>query len=597
MESNDTKRAGWPRDFIERVLEATDSVTFFGRYTSLRKSGNRYVGLCPLHKEKTPSFTIDPDRGLFYCFGCGKGGDILAFLMEKEALSFSEAVQFLAKKAGIPLPAVRQKSSAISAMQQAIEIAQEFYKKMLFSSDGSSGLEYLAKRGIDASFAEKFGFGWAPPQWDALARYVDRKGLDVEPFLKTGLLALNKERKTIYDCFRHGVMIPIRNSAGRQVAFAIRSLDESGGPKYINSHESPIYRKSEVLFGLDYARKAIRQEQFAILVEGYFDVISLWRSGVEHAVASCGTAFNESHANNLAKFCETVVIFYDGDDAGLTATYRAIPPLLKQELMVKIARPPDKMDPDDFARSYPPEQVKQRILEAKDWLDFSAEMAQSAGLFNSVEGKMRFVNKVSPYILSLRRGLTAALYRKKLAEILDVSEKEIADRMRGFEKKMGTPSDLANASSMATKEFQQEALLELEILAFMIINPLLRECVINSDDIILYRGALERISEEIIEKGRCAISALSDILEPKAMSYLCQILMKQKTIPPESCLLQIQNTLRVVRLKQEQSKLKMRLREAQSGGDEKEIRKYLAEISEIQLKINAIISNPIRKGN
>ena len=306
-------KGGFPPEFVERVIESVDPVQIYGRYTNLKRSGKNFRGLCPFHREKTPSFYVDPDRGLFYCFGCGKGGNVITFLMEKEGLSFPEAIEFLAREAGIPIPERRTFSPQTQSLHDALETAHNFFYERLFSPEGQRGLDYLAERGISVNFARQFRFGWAPDSWDSLKKFVERRGLPIKPFVDVGLLIENPENKSHYDRFRGGVIIPIYGTSGRVVGFGMRALDPGEGPKYINSPDSPVFHKSEILFGLDRARRAIRKQGYAVLVEGYFDVLSLWQAGIENVVASCGTAFTAQHAHLLARFAKKVVVFYDGE--------------------------------------------------------------------------------------------------------------------------------------------------------------------------------------------------------------------------------------------------------------------------------------------
>ncbi len=578
-------QGGFTRDFIERVVEAVDLLKIFGRYTALKRSGRRYVGLCPFHTEKTPSFFVDPDRGLFYCFGCGKGGDVFDFIMEKEGLSFPEAVEYLAGEAGIPLPPRQKSSSETGRLQLAAEEALKFYQRMLQTPEGARGREYLKGRGISQSFLRQVGFGWAPDRWDALKSFVEQRGLDVEPFVKVGLLLKHSERGTLYDRFRGGVIIPIRQSSGRLVGFAMRSLAE-GQPKYINSPDSPLYHKSEVLFGLDRARRAIRQQGFAVLVEGYFDAISLWQAGVENAVASCGTAFTSEHAAALARFTDTVVIFYDGDSSGLKASYRALEHLLRRELVVKIARPPEGMDPDDVARKWDAQQLKSLIGSAPDWLELSLEIAERAGMLTTVEGKLRFVDRMAPYIFALGGGMMSALYRRRLAEALGVGERELAARISRAAR--STPQTPEQQQKSTSTPLPPEAQAELDLIAMTIVNPSLCDKVAAAGVVELYRGVFEAVKAEIESRGECSISALAGLMEPRAMSYVTKRLFSYEVVPVERDAEDVVAGLMRRRLQRERDELRSKLRQAEAEGNSKKASEILLKITQISQKINRL---------
>ncbi len=585
--ADNSEKSGFDRDFLERVIESINPLTIIGRYTNLKKSGARYKGLCPFHKEKTPSFTVDPDRGLFYCFGCGKGGDIFTFLMEREGLSFFEAVEFLAKEAGLAVPKRRKVSTEVSAMQEAVEEAYKFYRKLLRSDDGKKGVEYLTGRGISKKNIGEFGFGWAKNSWDELTQYVQRRNLDEKVFEKVGLLIKHADTGKFYDRFRNGIVIPIHNSGGRIIAFAVRSLDDGEGPKYINSPDSALYHKSRVLFGLDKARKAIRQSGYAVLVEGYFDVISLWNAGVENAIASCGTAFTAGHANIIGRFCDTAVVFYDGDSAGLSATYRAMEPLLRQELMVKIARPPDDKDPDDRAREWSGEDMKKLIESAPDWFDFSVETAKKSGLWDSVEGKIQFADRIAPYVAALGKSLAASLYRKKLGEILGVGEREIAARIS---KKNRQVRSAVQDESQSRKDetLPSDAYAEIDLLAAILANPTLCKNIVESDEVVLYGGALKCIADEVEKTGECSVAVLADVLEKRAMSYLTKRLLDMKNTPSSADARQIISLIKRKRMEIKLESLRINLRKAEEQGNNESTSSIIKEISTIKRKILAL---------
>ena len=586
MTSNNSEKSGFDRDFLERVIESINPIAIIGRYTNLKKSGARYKGLCPFHKEKTPSFTVDPDKGLFYCFGCGKGGDIFTFLMEREGLSFVESVEYLAKEAGIPVPKRRKVSTEVSAMQEAIEEAHRFYKKLLQSDDGKKGIEYLIGRGIEKKNIREFGFGWAKNSWDELTRYIQRRNLDPKVFEKVGLIIKHAETGNYYDRFRNGIVIPIHNSGGRLIAFAVRSLDDGESPKYINSPDSALYHKSRVLFGLDKARKSIRQLGYAVLVEGYFDVLSLWNAGVENAIASCGTAFTAEHANIIGRFCDTAVVFYDGDSAGLSATYRAMEPLLRQELMVKIARPPKNMDPDDVARKWDSKDVKKLVESAPDWFDFSVETAKQSGLWDSVEGKIRFADRIAPYVAALGKSLAASLYRKKLGEILGVGDREIAARISKKNRQIfSAVQDESRLSDSTKTGLPPDAYAEIDLLAAIIANPTLCENVVESDEVVLYGGALKCIADEVEKTGECSVAILADVLEKRAMSYLTKRLLDMKNTPSYADVREIISLIKRKRMEIKLESLRINLRKAEKQSNNESTTSIIKEISAIKRKI------------
>ncbi len=577
-------KGGFPPEFIERVLDSIDPVQIFGKYTNLKRSGKSFKGLCPFHREKTPSFFVDPDRGLFYCFGCGKGGNVITFLMEKEGMSFPEAVEYLAKEAGIPLPERKVIPRSVQSLHQAVEVAHRFYHEKLFSPEGKTGLDYLSGRGISVSMARRTELGWASPEWDSLKKFVEKRGLPLKPFIDTGLLIENQQTGSVYDRFRGGVIIPIRSTSGKVVGFGMRVLDPGDGPKYINSPDSPIFHKSEILFGLSRARQAIRKAEYAVLVEGYFDVLSLWQAGIENVVASCGTAFTPQHANLLARFTKKVVIFYDGDTAGLKATYRALKSLLRYELVVRIARPPEGMDPDDLARQWNAAKLEKFFHSAPDWFDFSVEIARRQTDWSQVEAKLHFADRIGQYIYILGDSLLGELYRKKLAEILGVTEGTVAKRIAKSARGAGE-IEISSEEQRQKESLSSEGKIELDIMAKVIANPLLAEVVERRNLFVLYRGAAERMLSVIAQRGECSLGLISEYLDAEGESYLAQRLFAmEKELPTREEVEQLLSYLENLRIDREIEQLQIALKQAEQSGNSEEIDRILKKITDLKKK-------------
>jgi DNA primase len=346
-----------PEDKIEDVRAATDILSVVQSYVTLKKRGQNYFGLCPFHQENTPSFAVNPGRQIFRCFGCGRGGNVFAFIMELERISFVEAVRMLAEKAGIELPAPRaderEAASETDELVRANGMARDFFHQQL--ADGTSaGAEesrrYLNARGYGKEVIERYLLGYAPDSWDALAQHAHAAGISHSILLQAGLLKEGKEKNRPYDAFRHRIMFPIRNLSGRVIAFGGRRLREEESAKYINSPETAVYRKGRELFGLWEARNEIRTRGEAILVEGYTDCLSLVMAGVSVTVASLGTALTEQQARLVKRFTDKVYILYDGDDAGLGAARRAIDVLLAAGAAPQVLVLPEGEDPDSFVR-------------------------------------------------------------------------------------------------------------------------------------------------------------------------------------------------------------------------------------------------------
>jgi DNA primase len=366
-------------DGVKReVLARTDIASYIGTYVQLRKRGNDLVGLCPFHGEKTPSFHVHPDRNFWKCFGCQKGGDVIAFAMEQEALSFPEALRSLARRAGIAIEDESPDAARVRGEKEQIyaanDIAASFFHRMLrFSPEGDGARAYAAKRGLTAATIETFKLGYAPATWDSLLRELTQNGVDVEIAAKAGLLKRSAERGTFYDVYRARLMVPTyASTTGEIVAFGGRALDDSE-PKYLNTSTTPVYTKGRGLYALNVARRAAVASDALIVVEGYLDCIALHQAGFANAVASLGTAFTAEQAAELRKYAERVFVCFDADAAGNAATAKSIDVLSSAGCVPFIVQLPPGEDPDTFIRTYGAPAFQTRLDSALEWIQFKLD--------------------------------------------------------------------------------------------------------------------------------------------------------------------------------------------------------------------------------
>ena len=350
------------RSAIEDIKARLSIVDVVERYVSLKRTGRNYTGLCPFHDDKNPSMHVNEERGFFHCFSCGAGGDVFGFVMKYNSIDFMDAARELAQRAGVTLPSssrrAENRGEDSARKKRFLEINSlvcSLYRERLRSGKGSeSARKYVESRGIDARTVEEFGLGFAPDGWDTVVRFAGEKKIGISELEKLGLVAARKDSKGHYDWFRNRIIFPIYGMDGQVLGFGGRALDEDGGknPKYMNSSESPVFSKKNVFYGLYNSRSEIRKKRQAVLVEGYMDFIKLYSSGVRNVVATLGTAFTRDHATVLRRFCEEVVIVYDGDAAGISSAVRAGEILLEREVSSKICRIPDGLDPDDYVERH-----------------------------------------------------------------------------------------------------------------------------------------------------------------------------------------------------------------------------------------------------
>lgn len=399
--------------FIDDLKNRADLVRIVEMHVPLKKKGANWWGNCPFHGEKTPSFSVNPAKGFFKCFGCGKAGTAYNFVMELEGLNFPEAVKRIAEISGVPLPEPiddknyernkQRKKEQKAVADQVIELnkyALEFWEHHLTENNPRSkaAREYLEKREISAETIKKFRIGYAPDSWDALMSLLKEKGADEKLIELSGLVSINEEKKRVYDRFRGRVMFPVLSVDGNPIAFGARIL-EQGEPKYLNSPETPAYTKGDHLYGLFQSKENIRKQKYAILVEGYLDLIALYQFGITNCVASLGTAFTEQQSRLLGRFAKKVVVNYDGDKAGVKAARRAIETLLADDFEIKILVLPNGQDPDDFIRANGFEAYKKQHKDnATTYLQFVLETAVSTRNLSVPKQKAEAIEEVLPII-------------------------------------------------------------------------------------------------------------------------------------------------------------------------------------------------------
>jgi DNA primase len=421
----------FPKGFVEVVRNAGDIAHLLSDYVVLRPSGRRLRGLCPFHQEKTPSFYVDPQSQLFYCFGCQTGGDIFKFVMLYEKVDFREAAEMVARRFGVRLP----ETPGVAAeprgrLLEMNRVAEEFFRARLQHSDpGSAPRAYLTRRGLGAAIASRLGLGYAPEGWEVLRSHLLARGFKPEEIVKGGLAVPRASGAGQYDRFRERLMFPIRDAGGRTVAFGGRALGEAE-PKYLNSPETPVYVKGHHLYGLDLAREAIRREGFAIVVEGYMDVASLLGAGFDNVVASLGTAFTLAQVRLLARFTDRVTLSYDGDVAGAAATTRSVGLLLGAAFQVRVVDLPGGFDPDEFIRQEGAPAFAALLGGAPEYLEYLIRRELRGREIGRTEEQLKVVEAVLPHLAKLPSAIERAGWAGRLADALGLEDALILQELR-----------------------------------------------------------------------------------------------------------------------------------------------------------------------
>ncbi len=415
-----------PDNIIDQVRNATDIVDLVGAHVSLKRRGKNYVGLCPFHREKTPSFTVSPDKQMYHCFGCGKGGNVFTFLMELEKVGFGEAVRSLADRAGVIIPADQsspREKQEFDELADACRFAGNlFFLQLVDSQEGAFALSYLRKRGFSEEASKTFGLGYSLNTWDGLYQVILKEKKDPDVFLKAGLLR-QRDDGTFYDYFRGRLMFPILTPAGKVVGFGARKLyDDDQLGKYINSPETPLYNKSRILFGLSHTREAIRSQGYALVVEGYADLISLFQSGIQNVVASSGTALTGEQLMVLRRYTRRLVLLFDADSAGAAAMVRGIDTALELDFDVEVVSLPRGFDPDSYVKEHGPAALKSLIETASSFIDFKVRQLQEEGGFSSPERKAESIRAIVQSIARIKDELKRNLFVKDVAQRYDLYE-------------------------------------------------------------------------------------------------------------------------------------------------------------------------------
>ena len=529
-----------PERFLDEVIARTDLVDLVSESVRLTKKGSSYWGCCPFHSEKTPSFHVVPDRQIYKCFGCGKGGGAINFVMELENLSFREAVEVLAKRAGMQMPeSVGPSADARQRREKLLELnrqAARAFHSWLYSPEGAQGLAYLQKRGLSKATLTRFGLGFAPNSWDALIRELGKQGYDKRDLLDAGLAVNNKDGR-IYDRFRNRVMFPIIDVRGNVIGFGGRVMDDST-PKYLNSPDTPVYNKSRNIFALNIAKKT--KADRVILTEGYMDTISLHQAGFDSAVASLGTALTEEHAQLLSRYFKQAIISYDGDGAGVAAAQRAIPILEKAGLKVRVLRVTGAKDPDEFIKKYGRDAFARLLDKSENQVDYRLDQLRQKFDLEDDTQKVAFLQEAAQMLAGLHSAVEREIYGGHAAQTAGVSPETMAQEINRAlkvrlrrEKKQQERRDLSPASQMQPRsrglryENIRSARAEEGVLRLLLLDPdLLREAQgltgAEFSSPLLGR-AYDRLKARAEEGLSLQLAALAEEFTGDEMDHLAQV--------------------------------------------------------------------------
>lgn len=571
-----------PSEVVATVLSSTDIVDLIGGYLPLTRAGRSFKALCPFHSEKTPSFMVNPDRQIFHCFGCGEGGDAARFLMRREGFSFPEAIEFLAQRAGISLPrrrsGGREQEDGRLRVYEVQRAACEYFRQSLQAKEGEAARAALAGRGILPETVERFQLGYAPDAWEGLVRFLTQRGFPPRLMEAGGLVIPRPGGKGHYDRFRDRLMIPIQDPAGKVLGFGGRALGGQQEPKYLNSPETPIYRKGHQLFGVPVAARALRETGRAIVVEGYFDCIALQQAGILEAVAVLGTALTREQVLLLRRYVEQVTLVFDPDRAGLQAAWRGLELLMEGGLGASIVALPEGTDPDGFIRKEGVEPFRALLASARDLVDFDLGQGTPGG---GVEGAARAADRILAVLARLPDGIRKTRYVQKLAERLGVPERAVlADLARLTHSRPPRPEPGGVSAPCSPVAPEEKLLLQL-----LLLFPVLREGVRAEAPAVqgeVTRSILEVVAGPDGRQEATLARALAHHPREDVQRLASELLVADPEAFPEPGRM-LQDCLERLRLRAERPRLKelqRQIAEAAQRGDREAESRLLAEYQE-----------------
>jgi DNA primase len=567
-----------PDDKVEEVRRRADIASLIGEYVTLKKAGRNYLGLCPFHREKTPSFTVSPDKQMFYCFGCSEGGNVFSFLMKLNHLTFPEAVRHLAKKVGVVIPErtmsreEKERYSLAEQIRQVNELAAGFFINTLQSPAGEDAREYLRKRGIGESSIRTFRLGYSLEGWSHLHDYLDKKGISPKLAQQAGLLVERTGKSQgYYDRFRGRVMIPIEDVDGRVIAFGGRVMG-AGEPKYMNSPESAVYTKGNTLYGLARTREAIREKGFALLVEGYFDLIALWNAGITNVAAMLGTALTRAQVDLIRRYATRVVAVFDPDEAGKKALARSLELFLAGNVHARAVILPDGYDPDEFVRVNGREKMDEVVANAWPMAEYYID--QILGGRGTLEEDRDKLREAVAFLSRLEDDVGRNLFIKKVAEAFIVDEEVLKREVLRAQSRnpSAVPAELPRRTTAAEMDS-----LELSLIRMMLEYPAKSSTVQESAILADFRtDSLKRFGEEILamnREGRAmrdASSLVGTLTDGALRDKLLALLVQESPFTEELIDRLIADTIRKIRQRSSKERgktLTSKIKEAERAGN------------------------------
>jgi DNA primase len=590
---------------VSEIRDRSSILEVVSDYVTLKKAGKNHRGLCPFHSEKTPSFMVNEEKQIFHCFGCGEGGDVFTFLMKVGHFSFPEAVEELAKRYGVKLPSRElsqaQKKEMVKreVLFQINQVASEYFHNLLTKErEGEEGRRYLSQRGISQEIISEHRLGTSTDRWDGLVQHLQEKKVSLELAWELGLI-FPKKREGWYDAFRGRILFPIFDLHQRVVGFGGRVIKE-GEPKYLNSPESSIYHKGEVLYGLQVARRYATERDCVTIVEGYFDLLTLHQYGLKHSVATLGTALTLQHIRTLKRYTKNLVTLFDADQAGVQATLRSLPLFLEEEVAGKMIVLPKGEDPDGFLRKGNRDDFGKRVERAIPLVDFFFERLTKAYDLKSIDGKVKVAKEGMALLGKIPDRIRRDFYIKALAERLDVKESFLYEMLRSSPMEPSKAGEeLKKSSAERTFPKSEEMVVRLMVHHPELILTLSEEGVFKEFESSVLQKMAEGLRDLYQRKGRIDLPEALSHFEEDLKGRLCELAFQESGLEGgdrEKILHDCIQKIREKRLKREKGDLLKRIKEAEKQQEEKRLVPLLKEYQELAKREKGPQKDGIRKG-
>jgi DNA primase len=587
----------FPEEKVSEIRDRASILEVVSDYINLKKAGKHYKGLCPFHSEKTPSFMVNEEKQIFHCFGCGAGGDVFTFLMKVGNFSFPQAVEELAKRYGVRLPsrelspAKKKEMAKREILFQINQMASEYFHDLLYRQrEGDEGRRYLSQRGLSEKIIKEHRLGYSLERWDGLVQHLQEKKVSLELAWELGLI-FPKKRGGWYDAFRGRILFPIFDLHQRVVGFGGRLIRE-GEPKYLNSPESSIYHKGEILYGLQVAKGYIPEKDCVIIAEGYFDLLTLHQFGLKHNVATLGTALTAQHVRTLKRYTKNLITVFDADEAGIKASLRALPLFLEEEVAGKTVLLPEGEDPDEFLRKGNLEDFEERVIHAVPLIDFFFEWLMKTHDIKSIDGKVKVAEEGMALIDKIPNKIRKNFYTKTLAEKLDLPESLLMERLRSSPKdRIKAEEDLKKRPIERSFPKSEEMVVRLMIHHPEMIPAITKEGILREFESPVLQKMAEGLEGLYQKRGRLDLTEALGCFEEDLKERLSEFAFQESDLKAgdrEKILKDCIQKIRKKKLKKDEGEILKRIKEAEKQKGEKGLDDLLMERQELTKRGRAL---------